>query len=416
MRRMTSLVLALLLCAPLNLNAIAQEDGIPELVVGNTAFAFDLYAEVRQDTDGNLLVSPYNISQALAMTYAGAGGETAAQMAETLAFTLPQPELHEAFSTLSANLVARGTAEADPESGQPARALRIANGLWGEQTYPFSQEYTVPLEQYYGAGLQQTDFINAPEAAREEINAWVAGQTEDRIQNIVPPNAITPLTRLVLANAIYFYGGWANTFSPGATADDAFFPLGGTTVTVPFMVQRTDLPYARGNGFQMIEFPYAGSDLAFTVILPDDGQFEAIEEGLDPETVNAAIGELRDTDILVYLPKFEFEFSASLAPTLQSMGMADAFDPQRADFTGMMDGTPPDPLFLSDVLHKAFISVDENGTEAAAATVVISDTGAAPGEPTEPLEVRIDRPFLFAIRDTQTGTLLFLGRVMDPSG
>jgi serpin B len=394
--------------------ASAQEDGTSDLVAGNTAFAFDHYAAVREDVDGNLLFSPFSVSQALAMTYAGADGQTAEQMAETLSFGLPQPALHEAFAALNADLIARGTAEADPDNEQTARALRIANALWGEQTYPFSPSYNADLEKYYGAGLQETDFINAPEEARGQINDWVAEQTEDRIQNIVPEGAITPATRLVLANAIYFYGAWSSQFDPDSTEDGDFFLLDATTVTVPFMRQGDHFPYARGDGFQAIEFPYAGSGLTFTVILPDEGRFDAVEAGFDADALNAAIGQLSSTDVRVYLPKFEFEFGASLAQTLQAMGMADAFDPLRADLTGIVDGTPPEPLFIGDVLHKAFISVDENGTEAAAATVVITAEGAAPPEE-EPTEVRIDRPFIFAIRDTQTGTVLFLGRVMDPS-
>jgi len=414
MKRLTWVLLALILCAPMSEGAFAQEDGVSALVAGDTAFAFDLYAVVRQDTDGNLIFSPYSISQALAMTYAGADGQTAAQMAETLSFELPQPALHEAFSALNADLVARGAADEDPENAQTARAMHLANALWGEQTYPFNPAYSAQIEQYYGAGLQEADFINAPEEARKQINDWVAEQTEGRIQNIVLEGKITPDTRLVLANAIYFYGGWQSTFDPEFTQDDQFFLLDGTTATVPFMFQGEHLPYARGDGFQVIEFPYAGSGFTFTVILPDQGQFAAFEEGFDAQTLDAALGQLASTDVLVYLPKFEFESGASLAQALQAMGMVDAFDPMRADFTGMVEETPPEPLFIGDVLHKAFISVDENGTEAAAATVVEMAAGAAPPEEA-PLEVRIDRPFIFAIRDTRTGAVLFMGRVLNPS-
>jgi serpin B len=415
---MTWVLLALTLCAPMRASAFAQDDGVSELVAGNTAFALDLYAAVRQDAEGNLVFSPYSISQALAMTYAGAGRETAAQMAETLGFGLQPPALHAAFGALNADLVARGNAEAAPDGSQTARGLRIANALWGEQTYPFSEAYNAQLEQSYGAGLHQSDFIQAPEETRGQINDWVAEQTEDRIQNIVPEGVITPETRLVLANAIWFSGGWYLPFMPGATSDGEFFLLDGTSVTAPFMFQQEYLRYARGDGFQVIEFPYAGgpsgtSGFAFTVILPDDGQFAAFEEGLDGETLNAAIGQIFSTEVRVYLPKFEFEFGAELGSTLQAMGMADPFDPTRADFSGMVEGTPPAPLWIGDVLHKAHIGVDEHGTEAAAATVVLMPGAAAPGE--EPPEVRMDRPFIFAIRDTRTGTVLFLGRVMNPS-
>ncbi|MEA2593862.1 MAG: serpin [Thermomicrobiales bacterium] len=414
MRRTAWVLLALMLCAPMSAGAFAPGDGTSELVAGNTASALDLYTEVRQTADGNVLFSPYSIAQALAMTYAGAGGETAAQMAQALSFRLPPPALHEAFRKLNADLVARGNAKSDPEKGETARGLRIANALWSEQTYPVSSSYSAQVEQYYGARLQKSDFVNAPEEARGQINDWVARQTEDRIQNIVPERAITRDTRLVLANAIWFSSEWQSRFDPSATEDGAFFLPDGTTATVPFMFQRTYLPYARGDGFQAIDFPFAGSEFSFTVILPDEGQLDAFEQGLDTDTLNAALGPLTSTDVRVYLPKFKFEFGASLEQTLQALGMTDAFDLSRADFTGMVDETPPKPLFISDALHKAFISVDENGAEAAAATVTLPVTGGSSNE-TGPRDVRIDRPFVFAIRDTQTGTILFLGRVMNPS-
>jgi serpin B len=415
MKRMTSLILALLLCVPMALTAVAQNDGIPELVEGNTAFAFDLYGELSDDSSGNLLISPYSISQALAMTYAGAEGETATQMAETLGFTLPESELHEAFTILNADLIARGNAEHDPESGDPARVMRVANALWGEQTFPFDPQYIAQIAQFYGGGFQQTDFIHAPEPARLEINAWAAEQTENRILDILPPGSITDMTRLVLANAVYFYGGWEYPFEPSATEDDDFFLLNGTTVSAPFMVQQEWLPYARGEGFQVIEFPYAGSDFAFTVILPDEGQLDAVEATLDPALLDTMLARLAGTDVLVYLPKFEFTFGTiPLKAPLESLGMTDAFDGERADFTAM-EQSLLEELHVDDVYHKTFISLDEKGTEAAAVTGVVMEGSPMASEPIEPLEVRIDRPFLFAIRDAQTGTVLFLGRVMNPA-
>jgi serpin B len=414
MRRMVVVLLALMLCAPMTAGAFSPSDDTAELVSGNTAFALDLYAALRPTAGGNLLVSPYSVSQALAMTYAGAAGQTATQMAKTLSFALPQPALHEAFHALNADLVARGNAEEDKENNQPGRGLRIANALWGEQTYPFSPLYSREIEQYYGAGLQPVDFKNAPEAARGQINDWVAQQTEDRIQNIVPEGGVTAESRLVLADAIWFSGAWSNPFEPDATSDADFHLSDGATVTVPFMTLRAHLPYTRGDGFQVIEFPYAGSGFTFTVILPDEGQFDTVDAGLDADTLNAALDQLSTTEIDVYLPKFEFDFGASLAEPLQALGMTDAFDPTLADFIDMVDGTPPEPLYIGDVLHKAFITVDEKGTEAAAATVVEMAAGAAPNE-TEPPEIRIDRPFLFAIRDTQTGAILFFGRVTNPT-
>jgi serpin B len=330
-------------------------------------------------------------------------------MARALALRLNQPALNAAFAALNADLVARG-------AGGKQGALRIANALWGERTYPFNPAYSAEIKRSYGAGLQPVDFASAPEAVRGEINAWVARRTGNRIQNIVPPGAITAATRLVLANAMYFYGPWLSQFQPSDTEKDAFHLLGGSAATVRFMVQQQQFGYARGHGFQAVELPYAQQGFALTILIPDEGRFDAFEAKLDATTLDAALGQIAATEIVLYLPKFTFDFGASLASVLASLGMTDAFDSKRANFSGMISGKPPGPLWLGEVLHKAFISVDEAGTEAAAATVVTAPGAAAPGPRPTPPVVRIDRPFVFAIRDTTTGTLLFLGRVLDPRG
>ena len=413
MRRLPLLLLTLVVAVSGGLGVMAQNDATTELVDGNTAFALDLYAVLSED-DGNLFVSPYSISQALAMTYAGARGATATQMADTLHFTLDQSMLPAAFQTLNGDLVTRGTAGADPDNGYPPRSLQIANGLWGEQTFPFSTTFSDQLAGYYGAGLQMADFQNDPDGVRDEINGWVAEHTEDNIENIVPEGAITQDSRLVLANAIYFYGGWLDTFHAKNTTPGDFTLLDGSITSVPFMHQQHFFSYAAGDGYQVIELPYAGSQLAFTVILPDEEQFDIVEQGLDAATLDVALAGLGSRELVLSMPKFEFASSASLADTLKALGMTDAFEANLADFSGMVDASAPSPLVISDVLHKAFIAVDEEGTEAAAATAIMMGEGA--GAPIEdPLEVTIDRPFIFLIRDTQTGAILFIGRVMDPS-
>jgi serpin B len=407
------LLLAGLLCVSGGIGVLAQDNSAAQLVEGNTAFALDLYGSFSNGDDGNLLFSPYSISQALAMTYAGADGDTATQMADTLHFTLDQGAVPGAFQTLNDDLVTRGTADADPDRGYPPRSLQIANGLWGEQTLPFSSAFSDQLSESYGAGLQTADFQNDPEGVRDEINQWVAEHTGDKIQDIVPEGAITEDSRLVLANAVYFYGGWLLTFDESNTKDGNFILADGTTATVPFMHQQGHFLYAAGDGFQVIELPYAGSQFAFTVILPDDGQFDAVEQSLTPDSLATSLSELGSRELILSMPKFEFDYSASLAETLKALGMTDAFDANVADFSGMLDASAPESLAIGDVLHKAFIAVDENGTEAAAATTVLMAGAAAPMEP--PLEVNIDHPFIFLIRDTQTGTILFMGRVMNPS-
>ena len=389
----------------------AQGTPASTVVSGNTAFALALYNQLRQGTDGNLLVSPYSISLALAMAAAGAAGETAAQLAATLGLELATDN---GFASLSDDLATRGTAEEDPDTGRAARGLVIANTLWGEQTFPFSNDYLAQLKDGYGAALNLVDFIGNPADARDEINDWVADKTNDRIKDIVPQSAITRLTRLVLANAIWFAGPWQSTFNPELTEDGEFALLDGSTAIVPLMNRDISVPYASGNGYQALELPFDGSGFAFTIILPDEGAFESVEaSAFDPAMLEHIVGDLKDTAVRLAMPRFSFEFAATLADTLRALGIVDAFDPDRADFSGMVDDIPADPLVISDVLHKAFIAVDENGTEAAAVTVVLMGATSAQ-EPEKRIEVRIDRPFVFAIRDTETGTLLFLGRLLDP--
>ncbi|HYI25953.1 MAG TPA: serpin family protein [Thermomicrobiales bacterium] len=391
----------------------AQSGATADLVAGNTDFALDLYAELRQATDGNLLVSPYSVSLALAMVYLGAAGDTASQMADTLGFELDPDELASAFGELSADLEERGTAEEDEDEGVAARGLTIANSLWGEETFPFSDTYMEDLDESFGAELNLVDFAEAPDEARDEINDWVAENTNERIEDIVPEGAITADTRLVLANAIWFAGAWRSTFEPDNTEDGDFTLLDGSTVEAPFMRQTEGYLYAEGDGFQVIELPYEGSGFAFTILLPDDGEFEAFEESLDREALDEIMGDLEETQVRLRMPRFTFDYDANLADTLQALGMTDAFDGNEADFSGMVEDDAPSPLVIGGVLHKAFIDLNEHGTEAAAATVVIMEATSAQED--EPIELAIDRPFVFAIRDTESGSLLFVGRVLDPS-
>ncbi len=394
--------------------AQGRDSAISALVLDNNVFALHLYEQLNLEADGNLVVSPYSVSLALAMTYAGAEGATAEQMAQALVFAIDRDELPAAFHDLTADLVERGSAEEDEDENETARALNIANGLWGEETFPFNDEYIELLEDDFGAELNLVDFIGDPDGARDEINTWIADQTNDRIENIIPEGAITPDSRLVLANAIWFYGAWRYQFDEGRTQDREFFLLDGGEISVPFMRQQEDFPYYSGDGFQAIELPYDESGFAFLILMPDDGEFEAFESSLHAGIIADIAGELERTDIVLSMPKFEFEFGAGLVDALKALGMIDAFEAGIADFSGMIGEGTSEELFISNILHKAFIKLDENGTEAAAATIVMVDGAAA--APEEPLEVAIDRPFLFAIRDTETGTLLFIGRLLSPEG
>ncbi len=383
---------------------VATQAGLVTLVDGNSAFTFDLY-QVLRETDGNLFYSPYSISLALAMTYAGARSETESQMADTLHFDLPQNQLHPAFNSLDLELGRRGQG-AKGKDGEGFR-LHIVNAIWGQKDYEFLSEFLDLLAENYGAGLRILDFMKAPEQSRITINKWVSDQTEERIKDLIPKGVIDELTRLVLTNAIYFNAAWQYPFEEDDTSNGAFHLLNGDKITVPMMRQTESFGYAEGDGYQVVELPYDGRELSMLVLLPQTGQFELFEESLNAQRVDDIVKNLNTREVVLTMPKFEFESSFGLKKTLTAMGMPVAFSAS-ADFSGMT-GNPD--LFIGEVLHKAFVSVDEAGTEAAAATAVVMELTAMPGEP---VEVTIDRPFIFLIRDIESGTSLFVGRVVNP--
>jgi len=383
---------------------VAASD-VTDLVGGNSAFAFDLYQTLSEE-DGNLFYSPYSISLALAMTYAGARGETEQQIADTLHFILAQDCVHPAFNALDLELASRGEG-AEGKDGEGFR-LNVVNAIWGQKDFQFLTEFLDVLAENYGAGLKLLDFINAPEQSRIIINDWVSDQTEGRIEDLIPPDAIDFLTRLVLTNAIYFNAAWLNPFDADMTEDGTFHLLDGGQVTVPMMRQTESLGYAEGEGYRAVELLYDGSELSMVILLPDAGEFQAFEGSLDADRVEAIIEQVDYRPVALTMPKFEFESSFSLVDTLAEMGMPIAFS-TAADFSGM---TGARDLFIGEILHKAFVSVDEAGTEAAAATAVIMELTAMPEEP---VEVTVDGPFIFLIRDIETGTVLFVGRVVNPS-
>ena len=382
---------------------VIDQYDLAALVEGNNAFAFELYRTLKDED--NLFFSPYSISLALAMTYAGARGATAQEMANTLHFALPQERLHPTMNGLDTELSQRGQgAKGKDEKGF---RLNIVNAIWGQKDYRFLTEFLDTLALNYGAGLRTLDFMAAPEPSRITINNWVSDQTEDRIKDLIPQGAIDTLTRLVLTNAIYFNAAWQYPFQKDATQQGTFHPLDGRDVTVPMMRETESLRYSEGNGYQAIELPYDGRELSMLILLPQTGQFEAFEKSLDAEQANDIIQALSQKQIALTMPKFEFTSGFSVKEALAAMGMANAFT-DSADFSGM---TGKRDLYISDVIHKAFVSVDEAGTEAAAATAVIMRLTSAPASA---IEITVDRPFIFLIRDNGTGTILFIGRVLNP--
>ncbi len=386
------------------MNPSTNGDGINNLVDGNNAFALDMYNALRSE-NGNLILSPYSISLALAMTYAGARGETEAQMAQVLHFA-PQNELHPSFNALDLEL------EKDPinlDKDQEPLQLNIANAVWAEQTFSFLPEFLDTIAINYGAGVSLTDFKNQPNQERVTINNWVSDQTEDKINDLLPDGSITTDTRMVLVNAIYFKADWLDQFDANHTGDFPFNLLDGTQVNVPTMGQGMSIPYMQGDGYAAVELPYAGDTAAMDIIVPDAGRFEEIESALTSDMFNEIIGNMNQTTLMLNLPKFKFESPFSLSNALSQLGMVDAFDSDLADFSGM---TGKQDLYIGDVIHKAFVAVDEEGTEAAAATAVIMEGVTAI---MYDVSLKIDRPFIFVIRETVNGQILFIGRVLNPA-
>ena len=375
------------------------------LVDGNTAFALDLYQEV-SGGDENVFYSPHSISIALAMTYAGARGQTETDMANVMHFDLVQDELHPAFNDLDLKLSSRGENAAGSDD-EPFR-LKIANSLWGSESTPFQEDFLDTLALNYGAGMTVLDFIGDPEGSRVTINDWVEDKTEDRIKDLIPQGMITSDTRLVLTNAVYFNASWLNRFEKEMTYDDDFNLVGGGTSTVPFMHQMATFGYAAGADYEALEMLYDGQEMSMLVLLPNEGvDMTAFEANLTPALLDEAVGSLADTSVQLALPKFEFTVPLPLTQTLIDMGMESAFF--GADLSGI-DGTMS--LAITDVIHKAFVAVNEKGTEAAAATaVIVGETSA----PQADVNFKADRPFIFLIRDNATGAIVFMGRVMDPA-
>lgn len=373
---------------------------VEAVVRGNTEFALDLYARLRKE-NGNLFLSPYSISTALAMTYAGARGQTATQMANVLHFSLGQGPLHPTFAALLSS----------DKAYEDAYRLHIANALWGQEGYLFLEEFLALTKTHYGMGVRRVDFVHGTEQARQTINRWVEDQTEHKIRELIRKGDLGPVDALVLTNAVYFKGDWASRFDKDQTQDAPFWINDREKVVVPMMCQSGELRFAATDGLYLLELPYEGDRLSMVLLLPEevDG-LAAVEESLSMQNLDRWLGELHRQTVRVRLPRFKFGARFDLARTLTRMGMPDAFSGKKADFSGM---TGRRDLFVGMVIHEARVEVNEEGTEAAAATAV--KMKRAHPRRRRPVSFIADHPFLFLILDNQDGSIMFMGRVVNPT-
>ena len=381
-------------------NTGSTQQGVQEVVNANNQFAFDLYSELNKDSDGNLFYSPYSISAALAMTYEGAKGQTVDEMKSV--FHFPESNI------LRPNFAAIYN---DINKGNDAYELKTGNALWVQQDYPFLPDYTNRVEKYYGGKVANLDFVSETEKSRQTINSFIEEQTNNKIKDLIPQGVLNELTKLVLTNAIYFKGTWEWEFDKSDTRDQDFKITPTNVVKTPMMFMKPDktlFNYASIGGLQILELPYKGEEISMLILLPTEN-LDSIESSLTTEKLNEYKNQMKETKLdAIYLPKFEFDSKYTLNENLRALGMPTAFS-MDADFSGM-DGTRD--LFISAVIHQAYVKVDEKGTEAAAATGVVMELKSAP----IPRNIfRADHPFIFIIQEKQTGNILFMGRVINPN-
>ena len=389
----------------------ATEAGVASAVAANNEFTFDLYRDLVTRDTGNLFFSPYSMSTALAMVYEGAEGETAAEIADVFGFASDDAERRSSMARLYNTL----------NKTDAPYALKTANALWVQQDYSLLPSYTDAVATYYGGRASNVDFKLDTEGARQTINTWVAERTENKIQNLFESGTLTPLTRLVLTNTIYFKGDWLTQFDAALTTDEPFFATAGETIMAPLMQhtgEGVEYRYAQNEEVQLLELPYKGEELSMLAILPSeiegrgpDTAIYDLEDSLSVGQLQAWTAQLYKQRVDVFLPKFTMETKYTLNDSLKALGMPTAFDENFADFSGMSGARD---LFIGLVVHQAFVEVNEEGTEAAAATGVVMVGNSMPVEPEQIPEFRADRPFLFLIRENATGAILFVGRVMDP--
>ncbi len=399
--------LLLMMVPPLFLQAGATYSQPPgpspdqtELAQGNNAFAIELYGQLDRQP-GNLFFSPASISTVLGMAYAGAAGGTAAEMQKALHFTLPPERLHTAMGELLKEL----------NASHPGYQLRVADALWAQEGEQFLPAYLALTSDHYAAGFHPVDFAKVPEKVRLTINQWIEKQTEDKIKDLLQPGVVTADTRLILTNAIYFKATWQSQFAKAKTQEEDFHLSAGEIMRVPLMHREGAYNYLNGGAFQALEIPYKGAELSMIVLLPNDpGGLPTLEQALTPSELKGWLSQLHaESKVVLTLPKFKMTQQFELDKALRALGMKQAFERGTADFSGM---TGKRDLWISAAIHKAYVDVDEEGTEAAAATATMFKA-LSMRQPSQPIVFRADHPFLFLIRDNRSGGILFMGRVAD---
>lgn len=380
----------------------ASAEELQKLAHASNQFAIDLYQRL-VDKEGNLIYSPFSIYQALLMTYAGAEGETAQQMMDVLGVT-DNNEIHNVMNTLKLTLQAEPTYTIE---GMQPLIFNVANALWVQKDFHFEQVFLDKLMANYAAGLALVDF-NKPDEARDLINHWVEVRTNEKIKELIPTGMLNEMTRLVLTNAVYFKGAWTNRFAPARNTQEEFTSLNGAKSKVEMMNNSFTGAAFVEKDYSVVSLPYEGGNFAMMAVLPAD--FASFQTTMNADLLNEILQKLTESHTMVHLtmPKFSFESSIDLGETLPAMGMSDAFDINNADFSGMTGGKD---LYISDVVHQAFIDVNEDGTEAAAATMVSMAPTSMPGEA---ITLRLDRPFIYLIYNTQTNAVVFMGHVVAP--
>ena len=407
MKKSLSCSLLLLVAHLLVSSSIVFAQDVRSVVTANNQFAFDLYARY-QSKEGNIFFSAYSISSAMAMTYEGARGKTADEIQSVFHFPKDDSLRRESFLNINNQI----------NKKDKKYELRTANALWAQKDCPFLEDYFNLIAQYYGGKATNLDFINETEKSRLTINSWIEEQTNNKIKDLIPAGIINPLIRLVITNAVYFKGFWFKQFDKKATEDKDFRVSPGNTIKTPMMHfsdEEAKFNYAETDQLQILELSYEGKELSMLILLPRGDDLKAIEESLSAEKLYGWKKLLSREEVIVYLPKFKFETKYFISRDLAAMGMPTAFTPGidfggEADFSGM---TGKRDLRISEVIHQAFVDVNEEGTEAAAATAVVMRTGSV-GMPRQKKIFNADHPFIFIIQENATGNILFLGRVTNP--